>query len=123
MESYLARIDENYEKHSRRRKFDRQKMKELLEVWQRASPITYNKSRLMDILHKEGCHDMYMWLQLMATEASPRKSEISYLLSTSASGASSTASNTPRSANSLSPQPPSATEAPRPPIRYTKMFY
>ena len=30
---------------SRRRKLDRQKMKELLEVWQRASPITYNRSR------------------------------------------------------------------------------
>jgi hypothetical protein len=71
----------------------------------------------MDMLHKEGCHDMVMWLQLMNTETSPRKSEISFLLSASASGASSTASNTPKSANSLSPQPPSATDAPRPPYR------
>ena len=63
----------------------------------------------MDILHKEGCHDMYMFLQLMHSGESPRKSEIACLLSASSaasSGASSSASNTPRSTNSLSPQPP-----------------
>jgi hypothetical protein len=47
LDSYAARIDDNYEKYCsrRRRKFDRQKMKELMDVWQKASPITYTKSR------------------------------------------------------------------------------
>lgn len=71
-------------------------MKELFDVWHRASPITYTRSRLMDILGKEGLTDMYSWLQLMDTEGCPRKTEISQLM------------DTPRSARSLSPAAPNS---------------
>lgn len=92
---YVPKIDENYS--YKRKKFEKQKMKELFDVWQRASPITFTKSRLMDILSKENCTDMYMWLQLMNTEKNARKSEIASLLDSSLS--------TPRSTLSLSPNP------------------
>lgn len=91
LESYVPKIDENYS--YKKKKFEKQKMKELLDVWRRASPITYTKSRLMEILAKEDLNDMFMWIQLMNTENSTRKSEISYML------------HSPRSAISLSPQP------------------
>ncbi|XP_059095056.1 uncharacterized protein LOC131889861 [Tigriopus californicus] len=93
---YVPKIDENYS--YKRKKFEKQKMKELFDVWQRASPITFTKSRLMDILSKENCTDMYMWLQLMNTEKNARKREITSLLDSSQS--------TPRSTMSLSPNPP-----------------
>jgi hypothetical protein len=73
-------------------------MKEFLDVWRLASPITYTKSRLMDILNKEGLSDMHMWLQLMETENSQKKLEITTILDSSRIG-------TPRSAMNLSPQP------------------
>ena len=91
LESYVPKIDENYS--YKKKKFEKQKMKEFLDVWRRASPITYTRSRLMEVLVKEDLNDMFMWLQLMNTENSARKSEISYLL------------HSPRSAMSLSPQP------------------
>ena len=95
LDVYVDKIDENFS--YKRKKFEKQKMKELFDVWRRASPITFTKSRLMDILGKEGCFDMYRWLQLMGTEGNTRKGEISVLLDRSLS--------TPRSAASLSPQP------------------
>ena len=75
-------------------------MKEFLDVWRIASPITYTKSRLMDILNKENLSDMHMWLQLMGTENSPKKLEIATMLDLNSSR-----SGTPRSTLSLSPQP------------------
>ncbi|TRY78778.1 hypothetical protein TCAL_16713 [Tigriopus californicus] len=98
---YVPKIDENYS--YKRKKFEKQKMKELFDVWQRASPITFTKSRLMDILSKENCTDMYMWLQLMNTEKNARKREITSLLDSSQS--------TPRSTMSLSPNPPHSRES------------
>ena len=62
LESYVPKIDENYS--YKRKKFEKQKMKELFDVWRRASPITYTQSRLMDILSKEGLNDMHKWLQV-----------------------------------------------------------
>ena len=78
LDSYIAGIDRDPSYRSK--KPERAKLKELLEVWRRASPITYTRSRLMEVLAKEGLNDMYMWMQLMATEKSRRKEEIDYLL-------------------------------------------
>lgn len=78
---YVPKIDQNYS--YRRKKFEKQKLQELLEVWRVASPITYTKSRLMDALAKEELSDMHMWIQLIGTENSPRKNEISQILDSS----------------------------------------
>ena len=90
----------------RRKKFDRQKMKELFEVWHRASPITYTRSRLMTVLRNtDGCQDMYMWFKIMGSGENQRKAEISSIINSGTTAVGSSLSNTPRSASSLSPQP------------------
>ncbi len=97
LEAYVPEIDADFSR--RRKKLDRQKAKELFDVWRRASPITFTRSRLTDLLGKEGLTHMLMWLELMDTENSRRKSEISFAIDDSRTA-------TPRSAFSLSPQPP-----------------
>ncbi len=92
--SYVDGIDADFS--YRRNKFDRQKLKELLEVWRKASPVTFTRGRLVDALGREGLTDMVAWLQLMETEESRRKTEVRQLLDLSTS--------TPRS---LSPRPSS----------------
>ncbi len=57
-------------KHSyfRQRKSERQKMKELFDLWKVSSDPPYTRGRLLEALRREGMTDMHRWLQLMGTE-------------------------------------------------------
>ena len=97
LQKFVPRIDQNIS--IKKKKFEKQKLKEFMDVWRQVQPETYTKRNLMDLLSREGLHDMYKWLELMDTDRSPRKHEISLLLERSI---------TPHSTRSLSPRPMSA---------------
>lgn len=62
LDTYIPKINEDFS--YKRKKFEKQKMKELFDVWMRESPMTYTRSKLMDILLKEELKDMYKWIQV-----------------------------------------------------------
>ncbi|CAB4060640.1 NFE2L1_3 [Lepeophtheirus salmonis] len=83
LEPCIPPIDQNIS--IKRKKFDKQKLKEFMSVWRRASPKTYTQSTLIRVLGQVGCTDMINWLILLRTGDSRKKIEISSLIDASRS--------------------------------------
>merc|ERR1719347_1659282 len=71
LNSYIPSLEVN----RRNRRSDRDRMKELVVMWQTLRPKTFNIRTLLSVLEKEGLKSMYEWVKLM-TEERLRKEEL-----------------------------------------------